>query len=92
MPSPGSVTSPHQTGCLLLLGLAGGVWMLLYDLTSTPQIIGSASPKRPEPDVLFSDAISSIVQQTPQGRRPAAAQAVVQAAPGPAVPGNGCQV
>ena len=92
MPSLVGVTSPYQTGCLFLLGLAGGVWMLLHDLTSTPQIIDPASPKRPETDILFSGAISSIVRQTPQGRRTAAAQAVLQAVTGPAVPGNACQV
>lgn len=86
------VTSTYQTGCLLLLGLAGGVCMLLCDLTSTPQISNPASPKRLETDILFSDAISSFVQQTPQGRRTAAAQAVLQAVTGLAIPGNACQV
>ena len=66
--------------------------MLLYDLTSTPQIINPASSKRLETNILFSDAISNIVQQTPQGRRTAAAQAVLQAVTGPAVPGNACPV
>lgn len=44
MLSPVGVTSPCQTGCLSLLGLAGGAWMLLHNLTSTPQI--SCIPKK----------------------------------------------
>lgn len=90
--SLGGVTSPHQTGCLFTLGLAGGVRLLLYELTSTPQIIDLASPKRPESDLLCSDAISGVVQQAPRGGRTAAAQAVLQAVTGPPVPGNVCQV
>lgn len=44
---------PCQAACLLLLGLAGDVWMLLYDLTSTPQITDPASPKRPDRHIIF---------------------------------------
>lgn len=66
--------------------------MLLYELTSTPQIIDLASPKRPESDIVGSDAISSAVRQAPRGRTTAAAQALLQAVTGPPIAGNACQV
>lgn len=80
--------SPCQTGCLFLLGLAGGAWMLLHNSTSTPQI--SCIPKKAR-DRHIHGAICSFAQHTARVRRTAAAQAVAQAAAGRAVPGSACQ-
>lgn len=84
-------TSLCQTACLFLLGLAGGVRMLLCDLTSTPQIIDPAFPRRPE-TYHFLMLFLALSSRHGWGRRAAAARVASQAAAGLPVPGNACQV